>query len=1616
VNFLEDFVTMNTLFKRLLAVVAVLMLISLPAYAQYTVFTVDASGAPLTYPTLASAIATANSWPLGPHKIMIKAGTYHDADLNPVNVDEIYGDPAAAPGDIKFVSPAGVHNFITAGLNLKLKNMKLDKYAGSAVIVSAAGVSIEGVIIHGASGIGIDLSGSTGAIVNGVSFTKLATGIIGTGFAGASVKNCQFDTCNAALDFTGGTGGIFDNIGIQNGAWGVILRSGSDGNEVKNTTIANMSQVGVILFDADGNYIHDNLVYKCTSYAVSLDATSGSGGANWVRPNNCLVHNRAAGTSQGFDDNPANPNSWYQNFYSDQAFTMNGAAGATDVTPKTYMVTATAGAASYNLNDEFVVDFNYAMPGCAALDSVLTAAYQFSVYFDPLKLQLVDKAYDMAPGLLGPSDPALYTAIDVSTPGTIVFAAANFTTPGVNGARMAWAKFKVIAANTGATISEVANYFRDPNNNSLPVGSTPLALTLVDNVKPIMVSRTANEPAGDNVYSDGSIAGPGPFYKLFLTMHATDNYALAKFQWNSDGGTWNDWIPATGTDYTSAATQFDFVWLGLGEGFHTAGMRVVDAGGNISDPLYYDYVIDRTAPVMTSFVISAKNCSLAPTRWTNNQLVSVAIAATGAPFKMELSESGPKPLVAFAANSDFTLGAAEVSHTVYVQLYDKYNNSFSWVGSNAITLDKTAPVVVGPLVINGGALKTNNKNVTLTLTSWGFGYNFGKWNATQTEANLTSCTDAGWKVNDVPSYPHAFALSSPPDGNKTVYFATMDSAGNISNHISASIVLDTKGPDLSSFSIVALTGKPCANALNPAFTATYGWSEADVVELQYSYDDVTWGTWKSLVAVTSPDNTTGGFTAPGDGVKRVYARLKDDVGNFGPSMHADLEVDMTAPTIGTEVCADKGNTYTPDPTYPTPGVTNSANFWIKLTGLSTDITKIEVSQDGGTTWGGSWTASGAATYDVDYTWVGTPPACSWVPVKVRVSDCAGNQTVSSANVYFDLVGPSITFTGPALTNTLGVTLAITSTDACAGTAYVMRLKDGSAPTSAWETFLPSKPFTLNPGDGDHTVYLQVADYGGNVASATCVIKVDMTKPTAGTFTIVSGNPLASPGFTNSLAGNKATIVPAEADVAMMWIQNSDGTNPTGPIAVASPYNLANLSPAGAGIKKVFYWFQDLAGNWSDQFEAQIDYNPAAPPAPGGFSSTPGGSCLLKWTAVPNTKKYIIRFNFQNQYPTYQDPNPPYPANMTEGILATDTVTGSQYHFVGPQPDKYAFSLWTLSKYGVLSGAHSTAIGTNYILGDYNPTPNGCIQFGAEFGELAMAYNSVFGDPNFNQYLDIAPTNDMSAHGYPIPDKAVNFEDLVIFALNYDDHHALPDGSCPAPTATNEQQESATSKPVATALDVTAVVPSRLRAGDECVVPIKISDFESVKGYHVVLDFDRTAFELVRVEQGTGYQSVAESFFYVNKKTSKIDVSGVVLGKDVQFTSDELFRVVLKAKHASDANVEGVELTFRDRENRNIAASLSVSRTVVLPTEFALSQNYPNPFNPTTTIEFSLPTASEYKLSIFNVLGQVVKTFEGRSEAGYLSFDWDASMQSSGVYLYRLEAGSFEATRKMVLLK
>jgi hypothetical protein len=85
--------------------------------------------------------------------------------------------------------------------------------------------------------------------------------------------------------------------------------------------------------------------------------------------------------------------------------------------------------------------------------------------------------------------------------------------------------------------------------------------------------------------------------------------------------------------------------------------------------------------------------------------------------------------------------------------------------------------------------------------------------------------------------------------------------------------------------------------------------------------------------------------------------------------------------------------------------------------------------------------------------------------------------------------------------------------------------------------------------------------------------------------------------------------------------------------------------------------------------------------------------------------------------------------------------------------------------------------------------------------------------------------------------------------------------------------------------------------------------------------------------------------------------------------------------------------------------------------FNLAQNYPNPFNPSTMITFTIPKSEFVTLAVYNILGEeIAKLVNNKLQAGNHTFQFNGQNLSSGIYLYRIEAGEFQDVKKMVLIR
>jgi hypothetical protein len=100
-----------------------------------------------------------------------------------------------------------------------------------------------------------------------------------------------------------------------------------------------------------------------------------------------------------------------------------------------------------------------------------------------------------------------------------------------------------------------------------------------------------------------------------------------------------------------------------------------------------------------------------------------------------------------------------------------------------------------------------------------------------------------------------------------------------------------------------------------------------------------------------------------------------------------------------------------------------------------------------------------------------------------------------------------------------------------------------------------------------------------------------------------------------------------------------------------------------------------------------------------------------------------------------------------------------------------------------------------------------------------------------------------------------------------------------------------------------------------------------------------------------------------------------------------------------------------------SGDLPPDSTIQIPTEYKMDQNYPNPFNSLTNINYSIPVKSTVILKVFDLLGRESATLANKEKpAGVYNVEFKNNNLSSGIYFYRLQAGSFVETKKMILLK
>ncbi len=307
--------------------------------------------------------------------------------------------------------------------------------------------------------------------------------------------------------------------------------------------------------------------------------------------------------------------------------------------------------------------------------------------------------------------------------------------------------------------------------------------------------------------------------------------------------------------------------------------------------------------------------------------------------------------------------------------------------------------------------------------------------------------------------------------------------------------------------------------------------------------------------------------------------------------------------------------------------------------------------------------------------------------------------------------------------------------------------------------------------------------------------------------------------------------------------------------------------------------------------------------------------------------------------------------------------------------------------------------TSYLLGDLPSRDgtlpaDGAIAINPEINRLALCYGAADGATAYDPFCDVGPTHDMSAMGIPTTDDLIDFEDLMVFAINFNVELG--------------KSSAAQGGPVA------ALTWTRI---DETTWGLFLREpCADLRGLR--LRADAPADAVGPVAAGSLIVAQDGPCFVANIDGRGLDAGLARLGAGIAGRG-ELLRVAAEP----GLDLSNVMIDARNSANEKVVCDLDQTTGVEpVPTAFALSENYPNPFNPSTTIDFALPRPERVRLAVYDVDGRLVAALlDAPLPAGRHSATWTGrtdrgEIAASGIYFVRIEAGSFTGTRKMTLLK
>jgi hypothetical protein len=405
---------------------------------------------------------------------------------------------------------------------------------------------------------------------------------------------------------------------------------------------------------------------------------------------------------------------------------------------------------------------------------------------------------------------------------------------------------------------------------------------------------------------------------------------------------------------------------------------------------------------------------------------------------------------------------------------------------------------------------------------------------------------------------------------------------------------------------------------------------------------------------------------------------------------------------------------------------------------------------------------------------------------------------------------------------------------------------------------------------------------------------------------------------------------------------------------------------------------------------------------------------LTWSAVPSPQTVeVYRAGFGG-YPRYDGAGGQVPATPSYPPGAPWALTGVTASGMTDQPparDFYYYVAFVHGPNSAVSPVSNKTPGTlDYHLGDVSDG----VTVGQGDNAVSTADLSLLGahygiegpEALLYDYLDVGPTTDYSTDALPLTDGFIDFEDLIVLAINVD---AV---STPAAAPALAHGPAA----VRDALTLGAV--SAVAPGDTIHLPIRLSTVGGVQGLSLQLAWDAARVRPLGFEPGDLMES--SRGLVLSPRPGAVDAA--FLGAGGSNGEGVLATVSFVALAAGDPGIRVARLIARDPQNHKFALPIEwTAPPRVVPTMTRLAPAAPNPFQHRTTLSFDLAQAGHVDLALYSVDGRCVRTLvDGVREAGQYPLEWDGrdargNTAAPGVYYLRFRSGSRSFTRPIVLL-